>query len=162
MNIPDVEISAEKPDDSEQIQALEQDAFGPGRFARTAFRLREGKHHLSELSFVVRRENVLIGSVRMTEIAVGNQTVLLLGPLVVLPQFKGSGAGSALMEKAITESRVAGHKAILLVGDLPYYGKFGFEHVPHKSITLPGPVDPARLLICYLDDASRPVTGLAR
>ena len=162
MNIPNAMVAAEKPEDNSQIELLADNAFGPGQFTRTAFRLREGKPHIPELSFVVKQGSTLIGSVRLTEILVGAQPVLLLGPLVVSPEFKGSGVGSHLMHKAIEESKANGHHAILLVGDFPYYSKFGFEQVPYKSINLPGPVDPARLLICYLNDNVRPIEGVAR
>ena len=162
MNIANVAVTAEQPEDNEQINQLTSDAFGPGMYTRTAFRLREGKAHLPNLSFVARQEQRLLGSVRLTEIHIGDQPVLLLGPLVVPPEFKGSGVGSCLMKKAIDESQAKGYSAIVLVGDFPYYQKFGFEQVPCNAITLPGPVDPARLLVRYLDESVKPVTGLAR
>lgn len=150
---------AEIPADSEAIEALHAEAFGPGRFARAAFRLREGVPHDLTLSFVAQSEGTLAASVRLTPIVVGARPALLLGPLAVKPVFKGMGAGKELVRMAVAASRQAGHGAILLVGDLPYYAPFGFEALPPYAVTLPAPVDPQRLLAAGLTDGA--LTGLA-
>ncbi|MDJ0613127.1 MAG: N-acetyltransferase [Rhizobiaceae bacterium] len=155
------EILLEKPENAEAVEELSAIAFGPGRFARTAFRLREGVASIPELSFVLYHQGELIGSVKLTRIKVGEQDSLVLGPLVVKPDFKNCGFGKSLMEKAVEAARGAGESHIILVGDEPYYARFGFEKVPPGNILMPGPVDPHRLLVCYLQESSDAVTGVA-
>jgi predicted N-acetyltransferase YhbS len=141
--------------DLEKVEAMSAEAFGPGRFARAAFRLREGVGPDLGLSFVAAMEEEagarsVVGSVLVTPIAIGGEPALLLGPLVVSPQRKNLGIGRELMNRAIGAARQAGHKLMILVGDEPYYGRFGFRQVPPGQIEMPGPVDPARLLACEL------------
>jgi predicted N-acetyltransferase YhbS len=115
--------------------------------------VREQAPHLLALSVLTERAGVLIGSVRMTPIEIGDEAEasgLLLGPLVVAPAFKGQGHGKALMRLAMDAAREAGWPYVLLVGDQPYYWPFGFRPVPPGRVRLPGPVDPARLLIAEL------------
>jgi predicted N-acetyltransferase YhbS len=131
------------------IERLNERAFGPGRFARSAYRLREGVPADPNLSFVARVGSFLVGSNVMTPIRCGKQPALLLGPLTVDPAFRSAGIGEALINKSLEASREAGHRVVLLVGDLPYYGRMGFKPVPPGQVTFCGPVDPARLL--YLD-----------
>ena len=155
------EIYLEKPELADAVEELSAVAFGPGRFARTAFRLREGVLSIPELSFVLFHEGELTGSVKLTRIKVGETDSLVLGPLVVKPDFKNCGFGKQLMEKAVDAAKAVGEKHIILVGDEPYYGRFGFQKVPLGDITLPGPVDPHRLLICYLQDEEASLKGSA-
>ncbi len=150
MNIYTDTLKPEQPEFYDAVESLAEQAFGPGRFARAAFRLREGVMHEPELSFVLLRKEELIGSVRLTKIMVGENEALLLGPLVVKPEFKNCGIGAQLMKKAVSSAREAGFEAIILVGDFDYYKKYGFKQLPHKQIELPGPADPARILICPL------------
>ena len=155
-------IQPESPEDFYAVEKLAEIAFGPGRFTRSAFRLREGVSHEADLSFTLHRMGELIGSVKLTRILIGNDLALLLGPLVVAPEFKNKGVGSALMEKAVEAAKLAGHAVILLVGDFDYYKKFGFEQARHGQIKLPGPVDPDRILICSLKEGvSDKFKGLA-
>lgn len=156
------EISLEKPELSEAVEELSAIAFGPGRFARTAFRLREGVSSIPGLSFVLFYEGELTGSVKLTRIKVDGADSLVLGPLVVKPEYKSCGFGKQLMEKAVDAAKAAGEKHIVLVGDEPYYGRFGFQKVPFGDITMPGPVDPHRLLICYLQDKAEALKGAAK
>jgi predicted N-acetyltransferase YhbS len=149
----------EQPDDDPAIEALHAEAFGPGRFARAAYRLREGATHDPALSFVAHAGERMIASVRMTAIAIGDRPALLLGPLVVLPACKGQGAGRALVGIAVKAARDAGHKVVMLVGDLEYYGGLGFSRLRRYQITLPGPVDPDRVLIAGLAEGA--LEGLA-
>ena len=148
-------IKPESPEDFDAVEKLAEDAFGPGRFARTAFRLREGVMHEPDLSFTLHRIGKLVGSVKLTKILIGNDEALLLGPLVVTPDCKNAGIGAALMQRAVDAARDAGHELILLVGDFDYYKKFGFEQITYGQIIMPGPADPARILICPLVEGAK-------
>jgi predicted N-acetyltransferase YhbS len=86
----------------------------------------------------------------MTPIFIGGRPALLLGPLVVAPEFKGQGAGRTLVGLALGAARRLGHRVVMLVGDLPYYGQLGFVHLGRDVITLPAPVDPDRVLVAGL------------
>lgn len=138
------------PADLAAIEKLDERAFGPGRFARTAYRLREGVEPDPQLSFVAHVGTLLVGANRMTPITCGGKPALLLGPLTVDPPFRSRGIGEALMQKSMEAARAAGHKLVILVGDEPYYKRIGFKRVPMGRLSLPGPVDPARLLYCEL------------
>jgi len=138
------------PADLAAIEKLDERAFGPGRFARTAYRLREGVEPDPQLSFVAHVGTLLVGANRMTPITCGGEPALLLGPLTVDPPFRSRGIGEALMQKSMEAARAAGHKLVILVGDEPYYKRIGFKRVPMGRLSLPGPVDPARLLYCEL------------
>lgn len=140
----------EQPSDDPAIEALQHAAFGPGAYARAAFRVREQAPHVRALSFLTELDGAPIASVRLTPIDVGGAHGLLLGPLVVDPSHKWLGYGKALMRRAVAEAATAGWPFIILVGDAPYYGPFGFNPLPPKRVTLPGPVDPARLLVAEL------------
>jgi predicted N-acetyltransferase YhbS len=147
-------IRAERPADDATIESLHEISFGPGRFARTAFRLREGVPHDRALAFVAMFGGRIGGSVRLTPITVGGRPAMILGPLVVHPDFKDQGAGKALIRHVLAAAKTNGVGAVILVGDRPYYGPLGFDPVPMNAITLPGPVDPARLLIANLDGSA--------
>jgi predicted N-acetyltransferase YhbS len=140
----------EQPNDHATIELLHEEAFGPGRFARAAYRLREGVPHDPALSFVAHAGERMIASVRMTAIAIGERPSLLLGPLVVLPDFKNQGAGRTLVRMAVVAAREAGHAVVVLVGDRDYYGPLGFAPLEPYQVTLPGPVDPNRVLVAGL------------
>ncbi|MDJ1159333.1 N-acetyltransferase [Chelatococcus sp. SYSU_G07232] len=144
-------IRRELPADSAAIERLHERAFGPGRFARTAFRLREGVDHVADLSFTALVGTLIVGSVRVAPIRAGSLPALVLGPLTVEPAFMDRGIGAALMRASIEAARAAGHKLILLVGDEPYYARFGFRPVPQGRLELPGPVDPRRFLYLELE-----------
>jgi predicted N-acetyltransferase YhbS len=136
--------------DDDAIERLHERAFGPGRFARTAYRIREGAPHRLDLSFTALVGTLLVGSVRLTPVQAGEQPGLMLGPLTVDPAFENRGIGAALIERALTAAREAGHALVLLVGDEPYYARFGFKRVPRGQLVMPGPVDPDRLLAAEL------------
>ena len=142
-----VTIAPETLADHAAISALHERAFGPGRFARTASRIREQADADPRLCFVARVGTLLVGSIRLTPISIANlRHCLLLGPLAVEPAFDGKGIGGALMKRSIDGARALDYELIILIGDEPYYGRFGFQRVPHEAIELPGPVDPGRLL----------------
>jgi predicted N-acetyltransferase YhbS len=140
----------EQPAENNEIEALHAEAFGPGRFARAAFRLREDVSHDPALSFVALCGEELVASVRLTPIRIGERPALLLGPLAVKPPHKGRGAGKQLVRIALQAAREAGHHVVLLVGDEPYYGPLGFVRLERDTITLPAPVDPDRVLVAGL------------
>lgn len=139
-------IRHELPVDAAAIERLHARAFGPGRFARTAFRLREGVPPDPALSFTAHVGTFLVGSIKVTPVLAGAQNALMLGPLTVDPAFEGKGIGAALMNRSIEAAREAGHDLILLIGDAAYYTRFGFKVVPTGQLVLPGPADPARFL----------------
>ena len=150
MNDLSLTILAETPDDAPAIEHLNARTFGPGRFAKTAYRIREEVAHIPELSFTARVGTLLVGSVRLSPILIGEVKALLLGPLTVEPPFRDRGIGQALIGRALAEAKGQGHRLVILVGDEPYYGKAGFKPVPKGRVGMAGPVDPARLLVAEL------------
>lgn len=149
MSLPahlEIHFVTETPAYDEAIEALTSDAFGPGRHAKAAARVREMTPHDRSLSFVAVRHGQLVGSVRQTKVLVGGRPVLMLGPLAVRPSCKGKGAGRALMAMAADAARDAGETAIFLVGDRAYYMPLGYQPLLGGSVIMPGPVDPARIL----------------
>ncbi|MET0315131.1 MAG: N-acetyltransferase [Hansschlegelia sp.] len=139
-------ILHEQPDDAPAIERLQERAFGPGRYARSAYRLREGVDPVAGLSFTARVGAMLVGSNRMSPILIGDAPALLLGPLVVDPAFRSRGIGAALIAASVQAAEAAGHALVMLVGDEPYYGRLGFSRIPDGLVEMPGPVDPARML----------------
>jgi len=156
-------ILPETADDALAVERLHERTFGPGRYARSAYRVREGRGHVLELSFTARIGTLLVGSVRLTPICIGETPALLLGPLTVEPPFRERGVGSALIERALKDAKAAGHTLVVLVGDEPFYGKSGFKRIPKGQVKMPGPVDPARLLVAELKPgAFDGVSGMIR
>jgi predicted N-acetyltransferase YhbS len=143
-------ILPEKPGDAQVIERLHERTFGPGRFARSAFRIREKMAHLLELSFTARIGTLLVGSVRLTPVCIGEAKALLLGPLTVEPPFRSRGIGKALIARALQDAKAKGHRLVVLVGDEPIYARSGFRKIPKGQLKMPGPVDPARLLVAEL------------
>ncbi len=144
----------EEPAHDAEIEAINAEAFGPGRFARAAYKIREGGPHDRALSFVATIDGTVAASVRLTPIAAGEGRGLLLGPLAVRPAWKNLGIGRKLVAIALDAARGAGARAVVLVGDEPYYGPLGFRAVPRGQMTMPRPVDPARLLVAELEDGA--------
>ncbi len=136
------------PDDDVFVENLQAIAFGPGRFARTAFRVRERFPIDTSLSLIGEVGGVAVSSVWMTPISVGGIDGYLLGPLATDPAYRGRGAGKLLVREACREALARGQgKFVLLVGDEPYYGPLGFDRTTHGAIQFPGPVDPNRVLL---------------
>lgn len=143
------------PADLPAIYELHAKTFGPGRFVRTAYRVREGTPAISRYCRATYLGDRLIAAVRMTPISIGGaEGALLLGPLVVDPDFAGQGFGKRLIAEVIEAAKVDGQRLVLLVGDEPYYGRFGFRPVPPGQIAMPGPVNPQRLLAAELADGA--------
>jgi predicted N-acetyltransferase YhbS len=152
MNCSDMLIRPEQAGDLPAIRLLHDEAFGPGRFAKTAYRVREGAPAVAGLSLVAHFGTHLAGSIRFTAIRIGGRDrALLLGPLAVHKQFAGHRCGLRLMEEGLRLAREHHFRLVILVGDLPYYRKVGFAPVPMGQIRLPGPVDYARLLAAELE-----------
>jgi len=151
MNDLPLVLEPEAPDDADAIQHLNERVFGPGRYARTAYRIRERADRDPRLSFVARVGTLLVGANSMTPIVIGETPALLLGPLIVEPVFRSQGIGEALVQRSLDEAKSDGYRLVILVGDEPYYARMGFRRVPAGRITLPGPVDPTRLLYCELE-----------
>jgi len=151
MTNPEFTVRPERKKDIRALIDLAEQAFGPGRFARSAHRVRESAPVAADLSLTAWCRNELAGSIRFTVIRVGARSgALLLGPLMVGVKWTGKGCGRALIEEGLARAKEGGCALVLLVGDLPYYERFGFARVPGGQITLPGPVDPARLLAIEL------------
>jgi|SRR5579871_466842 len=158
-------IRHERPEDAPLVAALNAESFGPGRFARAAFRLREGVHPEEKLSFVAIEDGKLRGNVRFWPVMAGGKPTLMLGPLAVQSDQRGRGIGIALMVRGLEEAKALGHKYVILVGDLPYYSRVGFRQIgfaarkegekgpPSSKLVFPGPVDPMRILGVSFDEA---------
>jgi len=154
MNDISVSIQPEAPDDAVAIERLHERTFGPGRYAKTAYRLREQVDHIRELSFTARIGTLLIGSVWLSPIRIGETKALLLGPVTVEPAFRDQGVGQALIERALRQAKDKGHRLVVLIGDEAYYEKCGFKRIPRGRAMMPGPVDPARLLLAELAEGA--------
>lgn len=147
-------IRPEREGDGAEVEALVHAGFGPGRFAKSAYRLREGVAAAAGLSFVAEEGGVLLGSVRFWPIAISGRPSLLLGPLAVKPGFHGKGIGLALMNAGIDAARSLGHESIILVGDEPYYARAGFAKLKPGQVNFPGAVDRNRILGLMLNGGS--------
>lgn len=154
-------LRPEAAGDAAHVETVLDVAFGPGRHTRTAYRLREGTADLRDLAFVAEAGGALIGSIRYWPIRVGGRRdALLLGPLAIRPDWQGMGCGIALMTHTLELAKAQGHRLVILVGDLPYYSRVGFSRIAPGQVTLPGPVDPTRLLWLELEPgASDGVSG---
>jgi len=139
-------IRLSRPEDDAAIEKLHSEAFGPGRFARTAYRVRETAA-LPGFGLVAWRDGELVGAVQFTPVSIGGRDgAMMLGPLAVAPRFKAQGFGRALVEAGVARAREMGAQIVILVGDLPYYARMGFDRAPTGQILMPGPVDLERVL----------------
>ena len=128
-------------------EALLDAVMGKARFTKTAARLREHRLPAEGLSFVARTGRRMIGCVQLWDVSAGPQRrALLLGPLAVAPDRRNRGVGTALVRRALSEAKRRGHEIVLLVGDLAYYGRFGFSSEKTQALWLPGPYERDRLL----------------
>jgi predicted N-acetyltransferase YhbS len=148
---PQLAVRAVAAADLPAVQALHARVFGPGRLVRTAYRIREGTPPISRFCLMALLGEEMVAAIRFTEVTIGGTPgALLLGPLAVEPRVAGQGYGKRIVADGIENAKRAGIKLVVLVGDLPYYGRFGFAVAPRGQILLPGPVDPARLLAAEL------------
>ncbi len=146
-----VTIREEACRDGAAREALLDAAYGESRFTKTSERLREGRLPADGLSLVALDHGRIVGTVRLWNVTAGpGQPALLLGPLAVDPAYRNRGIGSTLVRRAIARARLAGHHAILLVGDAPYYGRFGFTAAKTGELWMPGRFERDRLLALEL------------
>lgn len=148
MATPQTTFQPEAVCDGPVIDALIDRAFGPGRYAKAAERLREGREPLRALSVIAWTDGVIVGAVRLYAIAIGETPALLLGPFAVDDSHRRQGLGAALIGRACEGAQRAGHAVILLVGDEPYFTPLGFARA--RRVIMPGPVDPRRVLTLAL------------
>jgi predicted N-acetyltransferase YhbS len=142
-----IAIRQERKTDAAARELLLDRAYGPARFTKCSARLREDRLPAQGLSFVATEGGAIVGSVRLWDVSVGSgRRALLLGPLAVSPEHQSKGIGGKLMKQAIATARMRGHGAILLVGDAPYYGRFGFSAEKTASLAMPGAYQQDRLL----------------
>jgi predicted N-acetyltransferase YhbS len=141
------QVRPERAGDQAAVDALVAQAFGPGRFAKSAYRLREGVPPLADLGYVLELDGVVAGTVRYWPIAVGTAPGIMLGPIAVRADLQGQGHALQLMQTSLARARELGYRFVLLVGDEAYYARAGFAAIkPVGRITMPGPVDLSRVL----------------
>lgn len=129
------------------VETLLEHAFGPERHLKTAARLRDGNHPAAGLAFLAVDEGCIIGTLRFWPVCLGAANrALLLGPLAVDRRWQGQGVGSEMIRHGLRRARQLGHAAVILVGDAPYYERFGFRAELTCNLSLPGPVDRRRFL----------------
>ncbi|CAN2534700.1 N-acetyltransferase+Eis [Methylocapsa aurea] len=140
-------IRDESADDFVAREALLDESFGPARFLKTCERLREGRMPARGLALVAKDEDRLVATMRMWPIFAGaGRPALLLGPLAVAPDYRSLGLGAAMIEEGLGRAAARNHRAVLLVGDAPYYARFGFDVRVTEGLALPGPVERERFL----------------
>ena len=143
-------IRSERPSDVVAREALLDACFGDNRHARTCQRLRDGRLPADGLALSAVRERQLVGTVRLWHVSAGGVPALMLGPLAVEAGCRKFGIGAALMQRAIAGARARGHGAVILLGDAPYYTRFGFSAEQMGALALPGPFERERLLALEL------------
>jgi predicted N-acetyltransferase YhbS len=139
-------IRGERASDTAAREALLDACFGANRGVRTCQRLRDGRVPAEGLAFSAVRRGKLLGTVRLWHVSAGGTPALVLGPLAVDPSCRGLGIGAALMRRALTVATARGHGAVILLGDAPYYARFGFSALETAELSLPGPFERERLL----------------
>lgn len=139
------DLRPERPEDWWDVEALFDTAFGPGREALSSYRLREGVEKVSGLSLVARdAERILAGAIRFWPVRIDGQDTLLLGPVAVHPTRQGEGLGALLIESSLKIATRRGWARAMLVGDEPYYKRYGFTRL--DGVTMPPPTNPERVL----------------
>ncbi|WP_298680204.1 GNAT family N-acetyltransferase [uncultured Lentibacter sp.] len=140
-----ITLSSERPEDGWEVETLYDLCFAPGREGLSSYRLREGVAPVAALSLVARDEfDELAGAIRYWPVQVGGHAALLLGPVAVHPTRQGEGVGGLLIRESLALAAQAGWARVMLVGDAPYYARFGFE--PLTGVEMPPPTNPARVL----------------
>jgi len=154
-----ITLAEETPDDWWEVEALYDLCFAPGRSALSSYRLRDGVDPIAPLCLTARDpDGILAGAVRNWPVNIGGQNAVLLGPIAVHPTRQGEGVASLLMQGCLDRARAAGWARIMLVGDAPYYGRFGFQRL--EQVEMPPPTNPARVLgLALIDGAWDGVLG---
>lgn len=155
-------IVVETPAHEAAVEKMVAEAFGPDRFAKTVYRLRDGVAPIPSLSLIMLDREEVVGTLRFWPVSIGGTTpALLLGPLVAAADRQGQGVGSKLMEAGLARAEAEGHRIVVLVGDEPYYARFGFTRSLARRLKLPGWVDKKRFLARELAaGAMRGVSGM--
>lgn len=138
-------LEEETDDDWWEVEALYDLCFAPGRTALSSYRLRNDVEKVRALCLTLRDdEGVLAAAIRYWPVRVAERRVLLLGPVAVHPTRQGEGLGALLIHESLSEARRLGWERVLLVGDAPYYGRFGFRRI--DGVEMPPPTNPERVL----------------
>lgn len=139
------DVCVEKPEDTPEIEALYDLCFAPGRTALSSYRLRDGVPRVSELCLIMRSTaGVITAAIRYWPVRIGDTSALLLGPIAVHPTAQGEGLGAWLMVESLERARAMGWARVMLVGDAPYYSRFGFARL--DQVEMPPPTNPDRVL----------------
>jgi predicted N-acetyltransferase YhbS len=147
-------IRSERASDVVAREALLDACFGEGRRQRTCQRLRDGRAPAEGLSLSAVREGELMGTLRLWHVSAGGARALLLGPLAVDEPCRKLGIGAALITRALAAAKARGHRAVILLGDAPYYARFGFSTAKTGELSLPGPFERDRLLGLELSEGA--------
>src|SRR6478609_10331051 len=147
-------VRSERASDVVAREALLDASFGDNRQLRTCQRLRDGQAPAEGLALSALSRGRLIGTVRLWHVSAGGVPALVLGPLAVDPSCRKLGIGAALVRRALAAAKARGHGAVLLLGDAPYYGRFGFSARKTGELRLPGPFEPDRLLAVELREGA--------
>jgi len=152
------ELTPETGDDWWEVEALFDLCFAPGREALSSYRLREGVAPVADLCLVARENGLVAGAIRFWPVRAGGRCCLLLGPVAVHPTHQGEGLGGFLILQGLERARELGWRRAMLVGDEPYYGRFGFRRL--DGVEMPPPTNPARVLgVALAEGAWNGVTG---
>ena len=154
-----IRLEQEKAEDWWEVEALYDLCFAPGREALSSYRLREGVAPVGPLCLTARDEQgILAAAIRFWPVRVGGREALLLGPVAVHPTHQGEGLGALLIRETLARARAEGWERVMLVGDAPYYGRFGFEKL--EGVEMPPPTNPDRILgVALAEGAWEGVTG---
>ena len=156
----DVRIDGERPADTFARENLLDEAFGPARFRKTCECFRAGRMPARGLALVARDGARLVGTVRLWHVRAGGVSALMLGPLAVAKSHRGLGIGDALMREALARAKAQDHRAVILVGDAPYYAKFGFSRALAEGLELvPGALAPAKGRVIATGEKVRRLTS---
>lgn len=154
-----IRLEQERAEDWWEIEALYDLCFAPGREALSSYRLREGVEPVGPLCLTARDEQgILAAAIRYWPVRVGGHQALLLGPVAVHPTHQGEGMGALLIQDSLARARAEGWERVMLVGDAPYYSRFGFEKL--EGVEMPPPTNPDRVLgVALTEGAWEGVTG---
>lgn len=140
-----MDLSTEQPGDWWEVEALYDLCFAPGRTALSSYRLRDGVDPVADLCLILRdRTGAVVGAIRYWPVRVGGSSALLLGPVAVHPTRQGEGLAGILIHESLARAQAAGHARVMLVGDAPYYRRFGFARL--AGVVMPPPTNPERVL----------------
>ena len=139
-----MELCQERPEDWHEVETLMDLCFAPGRTALSSYRLRDGVDPVRALCLLLRADDAVRAAIRYWPVRVAGRKVLLLGPIAVHPTAQGEGLGAWLMQKSLGKARDLGWQRVMLVGDAPYYSRFGFEKL--GEVEMPPPTNPDRVL----------------